>query len=55
MDRIKIYKKTVALMQHYRCIKATPNMFAAMGFAGSENVKAMIQNGLVVTAVQVGF
>jgi TRAP-type transport system large permease protein len=31
------------------------NMFAAMGFAGSENVKAMIQNGLVVTAVQVGF
>jgi H+/gluconate symporter-like permease len=32
-----------------------PNMFAAMGFAGSENVKAMIQNGLVVTAVQVLF
>ncbi|CDZ76427.1 H+/gluconate symporter [Legionella massiliensis] len=31
------------------------NMFAAMGFAGSENVKAMIQNGLTVTAVQVLF
>lgn len=31
------------------------NMFAAMGFAGSENVKAMIQNGLVVTLVQVFF
>jgi predicted histidine transporter YuiF (NhaC family) len=31
------------------------NMFAAMGFAGSENVKAMIKNGLVVTAVQVLF
>lgn len=31
------------------------NMFAAMGFAGSENVKAMIQNGLAVTAVQVLF
>lgn len=31
------------------------NMFAAMGFAGSKNVKAMIQNGLVVTAVQVLF
>ena len=31
------------------------NMFAAMGFAGSENVKAMIQNGLMVTAVQVLF
>ncbi|CAM2911032.1 H gluconate symporter [Legionella steigerwaltii] len=31
------------------------NMFAAMGFAGSENVKAMIQNGLIVTAVQVLF
>lgn len=31
------------------------NMFAAMGFAGSENVKAMIQNGLVVTGVQVAF
>jgi H+/gluconate symporter-like permease len=31
------------------------NMFAAMGFAGSENMKAMIQNGLTVTVVQVGF
>lgn len=31
------------------------NMFAAMGFAGSENVKAMIQNGLIVTGVQVLF
>ncbi len=31
------------------------NMFAAMGFAGSENVKAMMQNGLVVTTVQVLF
>ncbi|KTD22109.1 H gluconate symporter [Legionella lansingensis] len=31
------------------------NMFAAMGFAGSENVKAMIQNGLTVTVVQVLF
>lgn len=31
------------------------NMFAAMGFAGSENVRAMIQNGLTVTAVQVLF
>lgn len=31
------------------------NMFAAMGFAGSDNIKAMIQNGLVVTAVQVTF
>ncbi len=31
------------------------NMFAAMGFAGSENVKAMIQNGLAVTGVQVLF
>lgn len=31
------------------------NMFAAMGFAGSENVRAMIQNGLTVTAVQVFF
>lgn len=31
------------------------NMFAAMGFAGSDNVKAMIQNGLIVTAVQVLF
>lgn len=31
------------------------NMFAAMGYAGSENVRAMIQNGLVVTFVQVCF
>ncbi|WP_298626327.1 Na+/H+ antiporter NhaC family protein [uncultured Legionella sp.] len=31
------------------------NMFAAMGFAGSENIRAMIQNGLTVTAVQVFF
>lgn len=31
------------------------NMFAAMGFAGSENIKAMIQNGLAVTLVQVLF
>lgn len=31
------------------------NMFAAMGFAGSENVKAMMQNGLMVTSVQVLF
>lgn len=31
------------------------NMFAAMGFAGSENIKAMIKNGLTVTAVQVLF
>lgn len=31
------------------------NMFAAMGFAGSKNVKAMIQNGLTVTAVQIMF
>jgi len=31
------------------------NMFAAMGYAGSKNVKAMIQNGLVVTLVQVTF
>lgn len=31
------------------------NMFAAMGFAESENVKAMIQNGLTVTVVQVIF
>lgn len=31
------------------------NMFAAMGFAGSENIKAMIQNGLAVTVVQVLF
>lgn len=31
------------------------NMFAAMGFAGSENIKAMIKNGLAVTLVQVIF
>ena len=31
------------------------NMFASMGFAGSDNVKAMIQNGLMVTGVQVFF
>lgn len=31
------------------------NMFAAMGFAGSNNVKAMIQNGLAVTGMQVVF
>lgn len=31
------------------------NMFAAMGFAGSENIKAMIKNGLTVTAVQLVF
>lgn len=31
------------------------NMFAAMGFAESENIKAMIKNGLTVTVVQVGF
>ncbi|PJE10733.1 Na+/H+ antiporter NhaC family protein [Legionella sp.] len=31
------------------------NMFAAMGFAGSKNVKAMIQNGLAVTGMQVLF
>lgn len=31
------------------------NMFAAMGFAGSDNVRAMIQNGLMVTAVHVFF
>lgn len=31
------------------------NMFAAMGFAGSDNIKAMIKNGLVVTIVQVTF
>ena len=29
------------------------NMFAAMGFAGSENIKAMIKNGLTVASVQV--
>jgi H+/gluconate symporter-like permease len=31
------------------------NMFAAMGFAESQNVKAMIKNGLTVTAVQILF
>lgn len=31
------------------------NMFAAMGFAESENIKAMIKNGLTVTMVQVVF
>lgn len=31
------------------------NMFAAMGFSGSDNVKAMIQNGLIVTAAQILF
>jgi hypothetical protein len=31
------------------------NMFAAMGFAESNNVKAMIKNGLTVTAVQILF
>lgn len=31
------------------------NMFAAMGFARSENIKAMIKNGLTVTAVQIIF
>jgi TRAP-type transport system large permease protein len=31
------------------------NMFAAMGFAGSENIKAMIKNGLTVASVQVVF
>lgn len=31
------------------------NMFAAMGFAESENIKAMIKNGLTVTVVQVIF
>lgn len=31
------------------------NMFAAMGFAESENLKAMIKNGLTVTVVQVLF
>lgn len=31
------------------------NMFAAMGFAGSENIKAMIKNGLTVTLVQATF
>lgn len=32
-----------------------PNMFASMGYAGSENIKAMIKNGLIVTLVQVIF
>jgi H+/gluconate symporter-like permease len=32
-----------------------PNMFAAMGFADSNNVKAMIKNGLVVATTQVFF
>ncbi|MCX8515149.1 MAG: hypothetical protein RL017_47 [Pseudomonadota bacterium] len=32
-----------------------PNMFAAMGFAESTNLKAMIKNGLTVTCVQVTF
>ena len=32
-----------------------PNMFAAIGYAGSENIKAMIKNGLMVTLVQVIF
>lgn len=32
-----------------------PNMFAAMGFAESSNVKAMIKNGLMVTVVQITF
>lgn len=31
------------------------NMFAAMGFAESKNIKAMIKNGLAVTLVQVSF
>lgn len=31
------------------------NMFAALGFAQSKNVRAMIHNGLMVTAVQVLF
>lgn len=31
------------------------NMFAAMGFAESQNIKAMIKNGLTVTVVQVAF
>src|SRR5579863_6407608 len=31
------------------------NMFAAMGFAESENIKAMIKNGLTVTVLQVVF
>ena len=31
------------------------NMFAAMGFAESQNIKAMIKNGLTVTVVQIAF
>lgn len=31
------------------------NMFAAMGFAESQNIKAMIKNGLTVAAVQIAF
>ena len=31
------------------------NMFAAMGFAHSVNIKAMIKNGLTVTVIQVIF
>lgn len=31
------------------------NMFAAMGFAESQNIKAMIKNGLTVAAVQITF
>lgn len=31
------------------------NMFAAMGFAESSNIKAMIKNGLMVTAIQIIF
>jgi H+/gluconate symporter-like permease len=31
------------------------NMFAAMGFADSQNLKAMIKNGLAVTLVQIAF
>lgn len=31
------------------------NMFAAMGFAESHNIKAMIKNGLAITVVQLGF
>ncbi|MEN9947011.1 MAG: hypothetical protein RLZZ293_1397 [Pseudomonadota bacterium] len=31
------------------------NMFAAMGFAESSNIKAMIKNGLIVTIVQIAF
>jgi hypothetical protein len=31
------------------------NMFAAMGFAESNNIKAMITNGIVVASVQIIF